>query len=50
VLIYISNHVPTFGGNIYDVFTDTYEKTPELFASLQRRKSLLQATLATGAV
>jgi hypothetical protein len=50
VLIYTSNHVPTFGDNIYRVFTDTYEKRPELRTSLQRRKRMLQATLATGAV
>jgi hypothetical protein len=47
VLICISNHVPTFGDNIYKVFSNTYKKSPGSRTSLQRRKRMLQATLAT---
>jgi hypothetical protein len=38
--------VPTFGDNIYKVFSDTYKKAPGLRINLQRRKRMLQATLA----
>jgi hypothetical protein len=42
--------VPTFGDNIYKVFSDTYKKAPGLRTNLQRRKKMLQATLATNVV